>query len=684
MNHTTVSRLRAAQTDCLPYEAPLEMSTPWLYEWLERNVTGLSEKKIQVRTQSLHDKAVASLLGINAGGNTSKRKGEISSLSIADWRAPLNMSARRPLKAPRQIQYLAIGSQINIARFYYRYHDALVNACQRDQHSLRYPVKPNPPGRTILSAADATVDDPGEVSTEDRHLTRYTSYFRYSRYSYVGQFFESSQWLALEGRWTVLERVDVANCFGSIYSHSIAWHYGSTLLNKINIPTSSQDMASNFDKVMRCSQWGETHGIPIGPEASRIFSEIVFQGIDRSIDTRLAELGLKSGQEYEYLRYMDDYFIFANSTSISAIVASAIGDEIRENGMAINSAKSKVKTLPFSTSTALRKEELKRLLSSALPSEGGKTLGSRSIHTAMKLVMLSDGEVDLTGSALAQIESAVHRYLARSKEAAPPRQLPSDWIETVWPFIESSTAQYLGRPSVPSALKVIRMLWGFWNTCNERGGTDKYTGNEYVRFTVEKIIKRIAPLDEADVELCHFLSLAKACNLELAGAKESLQGKIERCKNQNLKARSDQTPLLLSLSLLNHRLNFSENTLADSAVGEILAILTMQANEVFSQTFTGSAVRSHAAQEVLLLAVASCRKLTVGQRFRMLNHPWVRQLLCKASSTNIHTTKPNRATSRLIYQFISSIDSCNDTLGFDWSMKDFSSALLTKTPYFVY
>lgn len=62
--------------------------------------------------------------------------------------------------------------------------------------------------------------------------------------------------------------------------------------------------AQEFDGVIRHGNHNETNGIPIGPEVSRIFAEILFQEIDRRVMQELADL--KFRQDYEFRRYVDD------------------------------------------------------------------------------------------------------------------------------------------------------------------------------------------------------------------------------------------------------------------------------------------------------------------------------------------------------------------------------------------
>lgn len=74
--------------------------------------------------------------------------------------------------------------------------------------------------------------------------------------------------------------LDVSKCFDSIYTHGLSWAVKDKAFTKTHVDVSTT-FAQAFDQVIRHGNHNETNGIPIGPEASRIFAEILFQEIDR-------------------------------------------------------------------------------------------------------------------------------------------------------------------------------------------------------------------------------------------------------------------------------------------------------------------------------------------------------------------------------------------------------------------
>lgn len=101
---------------------------------------------------------------------------------------------------------------------------------------------------------------------------------------------------ALAGYRFVLQ-ADFARFFASIYTHSIPW----ALHGKSKAKKQRGDalFGNQLDKAIRNGQDGQTVGIPVGPDASHIVSEIIASAID-------ALIGPKPGAGY---RFIDDYFL---------------------------------------------------------------------------------------------------------------------------------------------------------------------------------------------------------------------------------------------------------------------------------------------------------------------------------------------------------------------------------------
>ncbi len=190
----------------------------------------------------------------------------------------------------------------------------------------------------------------GQVSTSDvDRLSRYNpSYFSYRGFTRLYRFFSSDDFVNLEKQYNTLRTLDVSRCFDSIYTHSIAW----ALLGKSIAKESKNDATSamEFDDLMMHVNHGETNGIVIGPEISRIFAEVIFQTVDLIAIRRLESRNYRHGNEYSIRRYVDDVFIFADSEAIAEQVRDSYLDALAEFNLYSNPHKMTAIQRPFTTS----------------------------------------------------------------------------------------------------------------------------------------------------------------------------------------------------------------------------------------------------------------------------------------------------------------------------------------------
>lgn len=115
---------------------------------------------------------------------------------------------------------------------------------------------------------------------------------------------------------------------------------------------------------MSKTNYNETNGIITGPEFSRIFSEVIFQGIDSEIYKALEKLDIICGVDYEIRRYVDDYFLFANNISKLDIIERKIIDMLYYYKLSINKSKRVFQERPFYTSKDIAIDKVRELIKS--------------------------------------------------------------------------------------------------------------------------------------------------------------------------------------------------------------------------------------------------------------------------------------------------------------------------------
>lgn len=140
--------------------------------------------------------------------------------------------------------------------------------------------------------------------------------------------------------------IDVANCFDSIYTHSISWALvGKENAKKIFNRASDRDtsleplynIGEKIDEATRKLNGNQTNGIVTGPYSSYLFSEIVLAEIDR----------LLTEENLAFMRYVDDYGFYFYSTAEAESRVETIAKILREYNLSINTSKIKVESYPY-------------------------------------------------------------------------------------------------------------------------------------------------------------------------------------------------------------------------------------------------------------------------------------------------------------------------------------------------
>lgn len=213
-----------------------------------------------------------------------------------------------------------------------------------------------------------------ESHKEYKHLG---SYFRYHRYSNVYRFYESRIYHNAEKKFDKLLRLDISRCFDSIYTHSLSWAIFSKEVEKEALTrkgvSTGNTFAAQFDKLMQNMNDGETNGIIIGPEISRIFAELILQRVDRQVEAEL-RVGASGSEifhkrDYEAFRYVDDYFLFYNSEAVAKDFCDSLEYYLRDAKLSLSLEKQHRIDKPIITNETIAKNRIRSLLSEVLKPE---------------------------------------------------------------------------------------------------------------------------------------------------------------------------------------------------------------------------------------------------------------------------------------------------------------------------
>lgn len=261
---------------------------------------------------------------------------------------PFKFNVTRAGSGARTVALMHPAAQLAVVALYQRMDAQILLACKKSRHSLRAPDR-------VAGTTYGPGDDPeelpiptGSVDTVDALAlrNRASSYFAYRDFSRLYRFYDSERFSELEGKWSHLLRSDVQRCFPSIYTHSIAWaETGRSTCKEFLQKTLS--LGGLLDVVMRNANDGETNGIIVGPEISRIAAEIVLQQIDIDAEALLA--ARFGGLKFEFYRYVDDLFIFGDSEQDVRTVRGVYQDCLLAYNLTLNPAKDSLHARPFVT-----------------------------------------------------------------------------------------------------------------------------------------------------------------------------------------------------------------------------------------------------------------------------------------------------------------------------------------------
>ena len=254
------------------------------------------------------------------------------------WKQPHRFVTRKTDGQRRTLSLPHPFTQFAVVAFYKRFAGALIFNSSRSPYSLRHPD-----GLAKFSFSDDTLHASRRshrrkgVETTVREFETITSFFRYRTYSNINSFYESAQFHRLEARFPFQRRLDITRCFESLYTHSIDWAIRGHHASKRGI---SDDLFSNqLDKLFQSANNGQTNGVIVGPEFSRIFAEIILQSADLAIHQTLLDRNLEHGRDYWIGRYVDDYFVFCGTENDATLIQEAIEIHLEKYNLRLNKAK---------------------------------------------------------------------------------------------------------------------------------------------------------------------------------------------------------------------------------------------------------------------------------------------------------------------------------------------------------
>jgi hypothetical protein len=129
---------------------------------------------------------------------------------------------------------------------------------------------------------------------------------------------------------------DIANCFGSIYTHSLEWAIQGFEVAKANLgKNNNTHWSTKIDKALQLAKRKETIGIPVGPGVSSVAVDLILSKVDEQLR-----------HKYSFVRYVDDYTASCSTSEQANDFILDLSKELASYRLTLNLSKTRVDELP--------------------------------------------------------------------------------------------------------------------------------------------------------------------------------------------------------------------------------------------------------------------------------------------------------------------------------------------------
>lgn len=364
---------RVILSDLLPYETPATFSNRRFYRFLIDNGISLLDNELSWRNDNPNFKSLVKLVFGLLDSKVIKDEGDDFLVINHKYLTtiPHKYKISKGDNDFRELSIIHPLGQLLSLNFYDKYKELILYYSSNSDFSLRKPNKIASyfyyKDKTFYSqiAYDHEHHIP-EISSKE--YLNIKTFFSYKKLSNIYKFYESKEFHRYEKKYNHLFKFDISKCFDSIYTHSIGWSLLRRNAVKDDLKGSSKTFSGQFDELMMSINHGETNGIIVGPEMSRIFAELILQSTDinikNSISNNLKDVRHKI--DFELFRYVDDYFLFYNVEATKVDIEKITKLESRKIGLSVNSSKSIHYNRPIITEISRAKTRINKLLDSCI------------------------------------------------------------------------------------------------------------------------------------------------------------------------------------------------------------------------------------------------------------------------------------------------------------------------------
>lgn len=152
------------------------------------------------------------------------------------------------------------------------------------------------------------------------------------------------QSIELAMNYTCFLNTDITDCYGSIYTHSISWALHGFEPSKKNKLSGGPNLLGDYiDERLEYMSYAQTNGIPQGSTLMDFIAEMVLGYADLELSNKINEYNQQQNvtkiEDYQILRYRDDYRIFGNSHELVVKIAKILTEVLQKLNFKLNTHK---------------------------------------------------------------------------------------------------------------------------------------------------------------------------------------------------------------------------------------------------------------------------------------------------------------------------------------------------------
>ncbi|HDZ07861.1 antiviral reverse transcriptase Drt3b [Pseudohongiella sp.] len=471
---------RVILSDLLPYEVPITFSNRHFYNFIVDNQLKFSNDYFSWKKKdAAFDSLVMLILGLPKSKQIQKIEcngewySKVSAKNITPFTIPFTFNISHKTDQYRHLSLIHPRSQIVAVSFYKNHKDLITYYCDQSQFSLRSAKRVAGCTYVDKKSLIEQFDSDGEnIEVEGENYENLKSFFVYGKYNSIFNFYESDEYHDCEGKYGFLSKLDIANCFASIYTHSIAWAVYSKGYAKNNLSKTRSTFPNIFDSLMQQLNYNETNGIVIGPELSRIFAEIILQAVDGEIVSDLETKDVLFGRDYRIYRYVDDFFVFYSDHEVFSKIKASISLCATRYKLSLNKSKEVFFDRPIVTPITIAKKKIADLLSEKLKyrieyKEDTEEIIKASLHfrkssliTDFKSVLYTSdvSYSDILNYTLSILEKKVRKILVDYTKIPKDEVVDKQLVSALVNLIEFSFFIYSMSPKVNGTIKLCRIM----------------------------------------------------------------------------------------------------------------------------------------------------------------------------------------------------------------------------------